>query len=258
MKIQYCSDLHLEFAQNSKFLHENPIKPIGDILVLAGDITYWGKRHFKHWFFDYVSDNFEAAYYIPGNHEFYTGKDVQILDHPVFEPLRKNVFLVNNKVLNIEGIDFFFTLFWSRIPNSKSLIIEQSINDFHKIRHKGKQLKSADFNRLHEESLDFLRYEIKNSTAEKKIVVTHHIPTQRCNPEQFKNSIINTAFVSENYDFIADNNIDLWIYGHHHVNMPETEIKGTKLVTNQLGYVHLEEHSNYRNTAIIEIENSDL
>jgi hypothetical protein len=63
-----------------------------------------GKNHFKHWFFDYVSDNFEAVYYIPGNHEFYTGKEVQILDKPVFEPLRENVFLVNNKVVNIKSV----------------------------------------------------------------------------------------------------------------------------------------------------------
>jgi 3',5'-cyclic AMP phosphodiesterase CpdA len=254
MKVQYCSDLHLEFAQNTQFLQDNLIEPIGDILILAGDITYWGKKYFKHWFFDYVSDNFKAVYYIPGNHEFYTGKEVQILDKPVFEPLRENVFLVNNKVIDIDGIDFFFTVFWSRIPDSESLIIERRINDFYKIRHKGKKLRSVDFNRLHEESLDFLNREFHNSTADKKIVVTHHIPTDLCNPEQFKNSMINPAFVSEHRDFISGNQIDYWIYGHHHVNMPEVEINGTKLLTNQLGYVHLGEHHSYRSSAVIEIK----
>ena len=97
MKIQYCSDLHLEFAQNEKFLADHPIQAVGDILVLAGDIIYWEPENFKHRFFDYVSDHFKAVYYIPGNHEFYSGKEVQILDRPVFEPLRENVFLVNNK-----------------------------------------------------------------------------------------------------------------------------------------------------------------
>jgi len=124
MKIQYCSDLHLEFAQNTRFLQQNPIEPIGDILIRAGDITYWEEEYFNHWFFDYVSDNFKAVYFIPGNHEFYTGKDIQILDKPVHETLRENVFLVNNKVVDIEGIDFFFTAFWPRIPDNNSPIIK--------------------------------------------------------------------------------------------------------------------------------------
>ncbi len=92
MKIQYCSDLHLEFTQNSQFLRENPVEPVGDILILAGDITYWGKKHFNHWFFDYVADNFKAVYYIPGNHEFYTGKDVPILEKAVKRTLAGKCF----------------------------------------------------------------------------------------------------------------------------------------------------------------------
>lgn len=39
MKLQYCSDLHLEFQGNKKFLKNFPIKPEGEMLLLAGDIV---------------------------------------------------------------------------------------------------------------------------------------------------------------------------------------------------------------------------
>ena len=38
MKIQYMSDLHLEFQENSMFLKQKEIPVTGEILVLAGDI----------------------------------------------------------------------------------------------------------------------------------------------------------------------------------------------------------------------------
>ena len=40
MKIQYASDLHLEFAENRNFIENGGITPIGEVLVLAGDVSY--------------------------------------------------------------------------------------------------------------------------------------------------------------------------------------------------------------------------
>jgi hypothetical protein len=61
MKIQYASDLHLEFPENRKFLKENPLKPAGDVLVLAGDIGYWAEYALYADFWDYVSANFRET-----------------------------------------------------------------------------------------------------------------------------------------------------------------------------------------------------
>lgn len=253
MKIQYCSDLHLEFAQNALFLEENPIKPVGDILILAGDITYWGRKHFKHWFFDYVADNWNTVYYLPGNHEFYSGKDLRVLDQPVKETIRENVFMVNNAVVSLDNCDLFFTALWSRIPKEKSLNVEYRVNDFHLIKYRGKQLKTKAFNHLHAQSIKFLRKELSQSTAKYKIVASHHVPSHVVNPQIYENSEINSAFVSEQNKLIYDLQPDYWIYGHHHVNMPETLLDKTRLVTNQLGYVQREEHHQYLHSAHIDI-----
>ncbi len=54
MKIQYASDLHLEFHENSRWLKDNPLLPVGDILVLAGDIGYLGDENYnRHPFWDW-------------------------------------------------------------------------------------------------------------------------------------------------------------------------------------------------------------
>jgi len=253
MKVQYCSDLHLEFEWNSMFLEQFPLKPSAEILLLAGDITYMRQDFYKHPFFDYASRNWKLVYLVPGNHEYYCGKDVNSYDFSTPIEVRKNVFIVNNYTLHIEDVQFIFTTLWSLIDKQFSSYIQRNVADFHTIYIDNKKLRAKTFNLLHEQSLEFLKSELQKSKTSKKIVVTHHIPSKECNVAEFVGSKINSAFCVDLSDFIRKSDIDYWIYGHSHRNLPEIVIGNTRLVTNQLGYIGLKENINFMNDKVIEI-----
>ncbi len=56
-----------------------------------------------------------------------------------------------------------------------------------------------------------------------------------------KDLVLNSAFASDYGDLISNNRIDAWIYGHSHTNI-DAEIGGTKVLSNQMGYVFQNEH----------------
>ena len=254
MKIQYTSDLHLEFTANSQFLFNNPIEPIGDVLILAGDIGYLGEDNYSsHPFWDYVSENFKEVLVVPGNHEFYQGYNLASLADGGSGEIRKNVRWYYNSVVTIENVDFILSTFWSYIEPTRSYWVERGVNDFRLIVNGERTLSALDFNAEHQRCVDFVKSSLLTSKAEKRVVVTHHLPSQQCVAPQHKCSMIGGAFASEQYDMIHDNNIDYWIYGHSHTNVGDIEIGKCKLLSNQLGYVSHGENSTYTSSAVINL-----
>lgn len=241
LKIQYASDLHLEFPQNSKFIKENPLQPVGDILVLAGDIVPFAVMEKFDDFFSYLADHFEHTYWLPGNHEYY---HFDIADKSVVlnEQIRNNVTLVNNTSVIHNGVDILFSTLWSQISLANQWQIERSLNDFHLIKRNGLHFTSEYYNALHQDSLDFIKQSVNQSNGEKVVVFTHHCPTFLNYPSKYKGDALNEAFASELYDFIESSKISFWGYGHHHCNTPDFFIGNTRLVTNQLGYVQHREN----------------
>lgn len=241
MTIQYCSDLHLEFSQNDMFLTKNLIEPKADILILAGDIVPFAQMDYYNDFFQYVSKNFKYVYWIPGNHEYYY-YDLAKKCGSFCETIRKNVFLVNNISVQHENVTFVFSTLWSKIDKVNAWQIERNMSDFHIIQYQKERFNHNHFNQLHEESVKFIGKELSKKTTEHTVVATHHVPTLMNYPPEYKGSLLNSAFAVELHDFIETSNVDYWIYGHHHRNIPEFQIGKTKLITNQLGYFQNNEH----------------
>lgn len=252
MKIQYCSDLHLEFSQNKRFLENHPLIPTGEILILAGDILLFAEMETHNNFIDFVSEHFERVYWLPGNHEYYS-YDMAEKDFVLNEKIRQNVWLVNNICITYNNVEFIFSTLWSDISPTHEWEIKKRAADFSAISVNKKPFTPFDFNSLHKQCRLFLEGTFKTPEIHKRIVITHHVPTLLHYPEKYINSTINEAFVVELYPLIESSNTDYWIYGHHHCYVPAFTIGKTTMLTNQLGYVRHYEHHHFKKDAVIEI-----
>lgn len=252
MKLQFASDLHLEFPENKEFIKNHPLQPVSDVLVLAGDVVPFAFIDKYKDFFNYVADHFEATYWLPGNHEYYQ-YDISKKSGILNEKIRSNVFLVNNTSVVHQNTRLLFSTLWSHISEGNQWQIERSMNDFRLIKHNGYRFSSEQYNVLHKESLAFIQNELSTNQYGQTAVFTHHCPTFLNYPEPYKGDVLNEAFAVELHDLIESSNISCWVYGHHHTNTPEFMIGNTKLITNQLGYVQRNEHQLFEANKVIEI-----
>lgn len=252
MKLQYCSDLHLEMPANAAYVKKYPLKPEGEVLILAGDILPFTLQKTETEFIDYLADHFEQVYWVPGNHEYF-GSDAAAVANPLLEKLRSNVWLVNNQVVEYNNVHFICTTLWSRIEVIHAWDIERSVTDFRNITWAGERFTASEFNQLHSQSIAFLEKAFKELSAENRIVVTHHVPTLQNYPNRYRNSPVNGAFVTELFDLIHDSGARYWIYGHHHYNIPAFIIGNTTMLTNQLGYVQRGENNWFERGKVVEV-----
>ncbi|QES91071.1 metallophosphoesterase [Rhizosphaericola mali] len=256
MKIQYLSDLHLEFAHNFSFIEHNQLSVTGDILIMAGDIVTFGyfERLFTPYksFFDFISTHYKAVYWLAGNHEYYHG-DIAKRSGAFKEEVYPNIFLVNNVIEQFDGCRILFSTLWSKIEPANEEVVRKSMSDFSVISYAGKDFTPDLYNHLFDADIHFLQQSVQTAYEGSTIIVTHHVPTLLYYPVEYVGSPINNGFVTELKDFIEQSCIDYWIYGHHHRNTPTFKIGKAQLLTNQLGYVARNECPEFDAGAYIEV-----
>lgn len=256
MKIQYASDLHLEFPDNSLLLAGgNPFRVMGDVLVLAGDTILLRRLDTLrlHPFFDWCADNYRETFLIPGNHEYYHDDIGNYPDSWELD-LRSNVRMCENCAVVIDDTELILSTLWSHIPMKNWLTLKRGMSDFTLIRYNEGPFTATIYNALHKRDLEFLQSAVKASKAEHKVVVTHHVPSRLLVAPEFQGSSLESGFTVDLTDYIESSGVDLWVYGHSHRSI-ETVIGRTHVVSNQMGYVAYGEHrDNFSGDRYIDID----
>jgi len=224
MKIRYFSDIHLEFFKNNTY----PIikKGLEDILILSGDI---GNPYNKNYqlFFDDISLKFKKIFVISGNHEYYNNEiiltDIYLND---FFKKYDNISFLNNSCELYEGYNFVGTTLWSKI-----YLKDYIVNDLYKI----KNFDIDKYNILHEKSKQFIKDTLK--IKDNIIMITHHGPSFYLVDKQYKDSLYNQCFYSNQDDLIKENykNIKAWFYGHTHTPSIK-KLYNIDFLCNPIGY----------------------
>lgn len=248
MHIQIISDLHLEFEENRRWIKANPLIPVGEVLLIAGDIVTDQDSDLADDFYASLADKFPLIITTMGNHEFYGG----FLDYayPSYEEkLGHNIYKLNNAVNIYKDVKFIVSILWSRVSDENKGLIKNKLSDYHQIKSPSQEkinISVDDTNRLHHLSLDFIIKELEKPFNGKTVVMTHHIPSFETIGLDRRFSNIREAFCTDLEDvMLTYPQIQLWVHGHAH-DFSQIKLHNTIVTRNPLGYVERDEHKDFR------------
>ncbi len=234
MRIQYISDLHLEFYNK---LPDEFIKREADILCIAGDIGYPYSSIYEEYLLK-VSETFRKVFLITGNHEYYnargnrhhTMEEIENRIRQIIKTMKlNNVTFLDNEYEDYEGYRFVGSTLWSKVEKP---VVDYCINDFRVIKEMSVDL----YNELHEVSREFLKSSVITESQLPVIVMTHHLPSFQLVAEEYKDCTgLNKYFASKSDDLFVST-IKAWIYGHTHIGSDRMSKIGIRFVCNPIGY----------------------
>jgi predicted phosphohydrolase len=250
MKINYCSDLHLEFRDKV-----NIFKPNADVLCLAGDICACGtKEDFAKFiaFLKWVTPQYKYVIHVAGNHEYYTVGETKITIWNTMQEINKrfkrlstifkNYIFLNNEVvvLTIGGKKYGFigTVLWADVNPKDYKELSEYINDYHNIyvAKSGKPVKFTiqDMTSMFKKNRLFLAkaVEMTKKTRIPYVLITHHKPIA----DTKDRDIFTQAYEVNVAPMLKQSRIKLAIHGHTHKHYNRT-LYGIQFVSNPKGYV---------------------
>jgi Icc-related predicted phosphoesterase len=232
MRIYILSDLHLEFGA-----FQPPDLDI-DLLILAGDIhvgsggVEWAEQYFEH----------IPVIYVLGNHEYYGSSMPEHLETLKEITRGSNIHILENESIQINDVQFLCCTLWTDFNlqgNARSAknMATRYVSDYETINYGAsrRKIKSSDIFKLHQKSIAWLSKELKSEPKGKRVIVTHHAPSQKSLPNDFKNSFISAAYASHLDKTVSESNANIWVHGHIHNNI-DYMLGNTRVVCNPRGY----------------------
>lgn len=237
MKLIIYSDLHLEFK--NPFRIPQLAQEQGDILILAGDIiTFKNLEPLEK----FVEGWEKPVLFIAGNHEYYTNKAKNKSEEKLQEFIatkKPNMTWLNNSSITLGDVAFFGGTMWTDFNKSDPMAMYQArlgMNDYKIIRTNSySKITPEDTVKWHEEYKEKLIEWLKENKDKKRVVISHHAPTQ-CPTTKYALSSLSPAYNSmDMVEVILDYQPNLHVYGHTH-EADDHMIGKTRIVSNPYGY----------------------
>jgi Icc-related predicted phosphoesterase len=243
MKIQYFSDIHLEFG-DCDFPETD-----ADIIIAAGDIGVDIEA------VEWLAQAPSPVIYIAGNHEYYSG-DLSLTRKRLEQAAAEaRIDFLENMRVDLDDVRFLGTTLWTDFNGADPDIMQEAIrtmNDFNFIDYDGVPLRPEDLVEIHEDSLAWLEVQLDAKHNGKTVVITHHAPTMKSWSGEPENDVRRYAYCNELSTLLRKYPVDLWIHGHiHHVS--DYKVGGTRVVCNPRGYHGHQQIEGYDPCRIIEI-----
>jgi predicted phosphodiesterase len=260
VEFQLISDIHVEFPKVRDFLPALSLEPKAPYLALLGDIGYPVKPNYQELLLE-MAGKFKTVFVLAGNHEYYKA-EYYSTKQKIKEicALRDNLIFMDKTSLLVDGVRVLGTTLWSYVPPEKVLAVANGLNDYHQIYVKDPKTGESELLCV-EQSVEWFQDELQwlkeqialaKQNGERVAVFTHHAPLVRgTSHPRFDNSPINSGFSSDLEAMMGDP-IDLWCFGHTHYSSDQV-VKGTRVVSNQVGYIAMQEKSGFNPGMVVSV-----
>lgn len=225
MKIQFFSDIHLEFGAM-------PLPATdADMIIAAGDIGV-GLGGIK-----WLKGSGKPTIYVAGNHEFYGGDLIHTREAIVDATLDSNIHFLENRAVELDGVRFLGATLWTDFMGGNVGFMEKAsvqMNDYTQISKRSMPLRPQDLFDVNSASRAWLARELDRRFAGKTVVVTHHAPTVE-SWMYSERAFYRASYCNDLKLFFDRFDIDLWIHGHVHAAF-DYHVNGIQVLCNPRGY----------------------